>query len=137
MRPAAIDRFLAVGAFAVVGASADRSKYGNKVLRCYRQHGLPVVGVHPKLAEVEGVPCHARLTSVPGPPRAVSVVAPPAAAAGIVANAIAAGCRHLWFQPGAEDAAAVAAARQAGLEVIAGGPCLLVALGFRDEGALP
>jgi predicted CoA-binding protein len=132
MRPPAIARFLAVGAFAVVGASADRAKYGNKVLRCYQQHGLPVVGVHPKLTEVEGAPCHARLTAVPGPPRAVSVVAPPAAADGIVADAIAAGCRHLWFQPGAEAPAAVAAARQAGLEVIAGGPCLLVALGFRD-----
>ena len=73
-----------------------------------------------------------RLTAVPGPPRAVSMVAPPAAAAAVVADAIAAGCRHLWFQPGAEDDAAIAAARQAGLEVIAHGPCVLVALGFRD-----
>ena len=132
MRPPEIERFLAVGSFAVVGASQDRAKYGNKVLRCYRQHDLPVVGVHPKLTEVEGAPCHPRLTDVPGPPRAVSIVAPPAAAASIVADAIAAGCKHLWFQPGAEEAAAVAAARAAGLEVIEGGPCLLVALGFRD-----
>lgn len=132
MRPPEIERFLAVGSFAVVGASQDRAKYGNKVLRCYLQHDLPAVGVHPKLTEVEGAPCHPRLTDVPGPPRAVSIVAPPAAAASIVADAIAAGCKHLWFQPGAEEAAAVAAARAAGLEVIEGGPCLLVALGFRD-----
>ncbi|MBL9076509.1 MAG: CoA-binding protein [Planctomycetes bacterium] len=131
-RPPAIERFLAQPAFAVVGASADRAKYGNKVLRCYRQHDLPVVGVHPKLTTVEGAPCHARLQDVPGPPRAVSIVAPPAAAAAIVADAIAAGCKYLWFQPGAEDAAASATARAAGLEVIDGGPCLLVALGFRD-----
>ena len=128
-----IERFLAVGSFAVVGASIDRAKYGNKVLRCYAQHRLPVVGVNPKLDLVEGVPCHARLTAIPGGPRAVSVVAPPAAAASIVADAQAAGVRHLWFQPGAEDDRAIATARDAGIEVIAGGPCLLVALGFRDE----
>lgn len=131
--PRPIADFLAVGAFAVVGASADRAKYGNKVLRCYRQHGLPVVGVNPKLAEVEGVPCHASLRAIPGPPRSVSVVAPPGAAAAIVVDAVAAGVRQLWFQPGAEEASAVAAARAAGLSVIADGSCLLVALGFRDE----
>lgn len=132
MRPPEIERFLAVGRFAVVGASDDRAKYGNKVLRCYQQHDLPVVGVHPKRTEVEGERCYPKLTDVPGAPRAVSIVAPPATAAGIVADAIAAGCRHLWFQPGAEDAAAIATARKAGVEVIAGGPCVLVALGFRD-----
>lgn len=131
--PPEIAEFLAVGRFAVVGASADRAKYGNKVLRCYAQHGLPVVGVNPKLATVEQVPCYPALAQVPGPPRAVSVVAPPQAAAAIVADAQAAGVRHLWFQPGAEHEAATAAARAAGLHVIAGGPCLLVALGFRDE----
>lgn len=130
--PPEIARFLAVGSFAVVGASADRAKYGNKVLRCYQQHGLPVVGVHPKLTAVEGLPCHPSLVAAGGV-RAVSVVAPPAAAAAIVADAAAAGVRHLWFQPGAEQAAAIATARQLGIEVIADGPCLLVALGFHDE----
>ena len=130
--PPEIAAFLAVGSFAVVGASADRAKYGNKVLRCYQQHGLPVVGVHPKLSACEGAAVHPSLAVVPGAPRAVSVVAPPAAAAGIVQDAIAAGCRHLWFQPGAEEAGAIAAARAAGLSVIADGSCVLVALGFRD-----
>lgn len=125
--------FLAVGSFAVVGASADRAKYGNKVLRCYAQHGLPVVGVNPKLTAVENVPCHPSLASIPGPPRAVSIVAPPAAAPAIVADAKAAGVLHLWFQPGAEDAGAIATARSLGMNVVADGPCLLVALGFRDE----
>ncbi|MCA3006919.1 MAG: CoA-binding protein [Phycisphaerales bacterium] len=130
--PPEVAAFLAVGSFAVVGASADRAKYGNKVLRCYQQHGLPVVGVHPKLSACEGAAVHPSLAVVPGAPRAVSVVAPPAAAAGIVQDAIAAGCRHLWFQPGAEEAGAIAAARAAGLSVIADGSCVLVALGFRD-----
>lgn len=92
--PPEIVRFLAIGAFVVVGASADRAKYGNKVLRCYLQHGLPVVAVNPRLDVVEGVPCHASLAVVPGPARAVSVIAPPAAASAIVADALLAGVKH-------------------------------------------
>ena len=130
--PPEIARFLAASAFAVVGASTDRGKYGNKVLRCYLQHGLPVVAVNPKLDVVEGVRCYPSLAVVPGPPCAVSVIAPPAAAGSIVADAVTAGVKNLWFQPGAEDAAAVEAASKAGIEVIAFGPCLLVVLGFRD-----
>ena len=128
-----IAAFLASPAFAVVGASTDRAKYGNKVLRCYQQHGKPVVGVNPKLTAVEGVACHASLRVIPGAPRAVSIVAPPAAAAAIVADARATGVQHLWFQPGAEDATAIATARAAGMQVIAFGPCLLVALGYDDD----
>ncbi|HEB52172.1 MAG TPA: CoA-binding protein, partial [bacterium] len=47
-----VERFLAVGAFAVVGASSNRDKYGNKVLRCYAQHGLPVTAVNPRASEI-------------------------------------------------------------------------------------
>jgi predicted CoA-binding protein len=70
---------------------------------------------------------------VPGPARAVSIVAPPAFAQQIVNDAVASSVRHLWFQPGSEDAVAIADAQARGIEVIAGGPCLLVALGYRDE----
>lgn len=131
--PPDIAQFLAVGSFAVVGASTDREKYGNKVLRCYQQHDLPVVGVNPKVRSVEGATCYATLRDVPDGPRAVSVVAPPGAAAQVLADARAAGATQVWFQPGAEDMAAVETARTGGMNVIAGGPCLLVALGFRDE----
>lgn len=128
-----IERFLAVGSFAVVGASTNRDKYGNKVLRCYAQHDHPVVGVNPRADQIEGLPCYASLVDVPGPARAVSIVAPPAFAQQIVNDAVASSVRHLWFQTGSEDAAAIADAEARGLEVIAYGPCLLVALGFRDE----
>ncbi len=127
-----IAAFLAQGSFAVVGASTDRDKYGNKVLRCYLQHGRPVVAVNPKVAVVEGAPSHASLREVPKTVRAASVVAPPTAAGAIIDDAIAAGIQHLWFQPGAEEPGAVARGRAAGLAIIADGSCLLVALGFRD-----
>ncbi|GAB4150991.1 MAG: CoA-binding protein [Planctomycetota bacterium] len=131
-RSEAVRRFLGAGRFAVVGASRNRDKYGNKVLRCYLQHGLPVVAVHPSETEVEGVSCVPSLRSVPEGTRAASVVAPPSAAGRIVEDAISGGIEHLWFQPGAEEEGAVEAARRAGISVIADGTCFLVVMGYRE-----
>ncbi len=129
----AIDDFLADGPWAVVGASTDRAKFGNRVLRSYVSHGLaPVYGVHPIETEVEGVPTFPNLAALPETPRAISIITPPPVTDAVVADAIAAGVRFVWMQPGAESAAAIDAAAAAGLVVIAGGPCILVELNRRS-----
>jgi predicted CoA-binding protein len=131
--PESIASFLESPAFAVVGASADRSKYGNKVLRCYLQHGKQVYPVHPKAPEVEGQKAYAALADLPVKVRAVSVITPPAVTERVVREAAAAGVEHIWMQPGAESEAAIQAAESLGMSVIAGGPCLLVVLGYREN----
>ena len=60
-----IDAFLGATSFAVVGASTDRSKYGNKVLRCYVQHHRKVFPVNPKAPEVEGLRAYPSLSALP------------------------------------------------------------------------
>lgn len=127
-----IAEFLAQKRFAVVGASADRSKYGNKVLRSYLQHDRDAVPVNPKDPVVEGRTAYKSLSDIPGRPDAVSVITPPKVTEAVVEEAGRLGIRHIWMQPGAESDAAVSRARQLGMSVIAGGPCLLVALGFRE-----
>ena len=129
---ARIEAFLASESFAVVGASVDRSKYGNKVLRCYQQHGRTVHPINPRAEEVEGLKSYASLAALPAPVPAISVITPPAITEQVVRDAAAAGVKHIWMQPGAESAAAIHAAEELGLSVIAGGPCLLVVLGYRD-----
>jgi predicted CoA-binding protein len=128
-----IQAFLDSGPFAVVGASTDRSKYGNKVLRCYLQHDLKAYPVHPKASEVEGQPCFSSLRELPEPVRAASVITPPPMTERVVEDAHASGVEFVWMQPGAESPAAVARAEELGMTVIAGGPCVLVTLGFKDE----
>ena len=128
-----IKAFLGSGPFAVVGASPNREKYGNKVFRCYMQHNHEVYPVHPKATEVEGRPCFASLGDVPAAVKAISVITPPPMTEKIVEDAHAAKVEFIWMQPGAESDAAVARAEELGMTTIAGGPCLLVALGFRDE----
>lgn len=128
-----IDSFLAGSSFAVVGASADRSKYGNKVLRSYLQAGRRVYPVNPKLDEIEGQTSYPDLASLPETVHGVSIVTPPAVTEAIVEQAAAAGIRQLWMQPGAESEAAIARAGELGLELIHSGPCVLVAQGFKES----
>ncbi|MCA9617883.1 MAG: CoA-binding protein [Myxococcales bacterium] len=124
----AIETFLRGQRFAVVGASRDRSKFGNRVLRCYWTHGRTAFPVNPRAELVEGQTCYASLADLPEPVDGVSIITPPRVSEAVVDEAIALGLERLWFQPGAESAEATARARQAGIEVIAGGPCLLVEL---------
>ena len=118
--------------FAVIGASADRTKYGNKVLRAYMQQGRKVFPVNPKQTQIEGLPCYAELASLPEPVHGVSIVTPPAVTERMVEQVAAAGIEHVWLQPGAESRTAVEKAEQLGLSIIAGGPCALVALHYRE-----
>jgi predicted CoA-binding protein len=128
-----IREFLAAGPWAVVGASTDRRKFGNKVLRCYQQHGMqPLYPVHPRAGEIEGLRAHASLSALPEPARAVSLITPPAISEQVVVEALALGIRHLWLQPGAESPLALRLAAEQGVEPIAGGPCLLFVLGYRE-----
>jgi uncharacterized protein len=128
-----IREFLAGEVYAVVGASSDRSKYGNKVLRCYVQNGRRAIPVNPREGEVEGIATVPDLASLPEPVHGVSIITPPPITERIVEDAAKAGLKRLWMQPGAESAKAVRRAEELGLSVIANGPCLLVSLGYRER----
>ncbi len=127
-----IQRFLSAEIFAVAGASSNRSKYGNKVLRCYQQNGRQVIPVNPRAETIEGLPCAATLADLPDSAVSLSVITPPKITEQLVEEAIAQGITDIWMQPGAESPAAVARCREAGINVIADGSCLLVVLGYRE-----
>jgi predicted CoA-binding protein len=127
-----IEDYLSEGPYAVVGASTDRSKYGNKVLRAYLQNDKEVYPVNPKAETVESLQAYPDLASLPVVPRGISVITPPAVTEKVVEQAAALGIRFVWMQPGAESPAAVQAAEKAGIEVIADGSCALVVMGYRE-----
>jgi predicted CoA-binding protein len=126
-----IGAFLLGSVFAVAGASNDRAKYGNMVLRCYLQHGLTAYPVNPNESKIEGVDAYPTLSALPTRPHGVSIITPPRVTEKIVDDAIAAGFKHLWMQPGAESRGAIERAEAAGVSVVHSGPCILVVLGFR------
>lgn len=123
-----IAQFLAASSFAVVGASADPTKFGHRCFAHYLTHGRRAYPINPRAESILGQIAYPSLTALPERVEAVTVVTPPAVTERIVEDAIAAGVRYLWMQPGAESAAAIARAQAAGISVIAGGPCVLVEL---------
>lgn len=56
-----INDFLTATVFGVVGASTNRAKFGNKVLRCYQNNELRVIPVHPSEQQIEGIDCVATI----------------------------------------------------------------------------
>jgi len=128
-----IAKFLDAQIFGVVGASVDRSKYGNKVLRCYQMKGLRAVPVNPREREVEGVACVASVSDLPVEVSSISVITPPAVTERVVDEAVLKGVKNIWMQPGAESQVAIEKCVKAGINVIADGSCILVVLGYREH----
>ena len=125
-----IARFLQAKKIAVVGASTQRNKFGNKVLRCYMEHNYDVIPVNPGVDEIEGLPCVASVAELPPEVEALSIITPPSVTLEVVKQAISKGIKHVWMQPGAEGAEAVALCLQNDINTIADGSCLLVELNF-------
>jgi predicted CoA-binding protein len=128
-----IDAFLASPAFGVAGASTNCNKYGNKVLRCYLQNDRKAVPINPRAEQIEGVACVEKVGDLPDEVKSLSVITPPKITEQVVEEAIARGIEHIWMQPGAESAAAVDRCKEAGVNVIADGSCVLVVLGYREH----
>jgi predicted CoA-binding protein len=128
-----IEKFLASPAFGVAGASTNRDKYGNRVLRCYLQNNRTAIPINPRADAIEGVPCVAGVADLPPEVKSLSVITPPKITEEVVEAAIAKGIENIWMQPGAESQAAVERCRAAGINVIADGSCLLVVMGFHDH----
>ncbi|MCY2990830.1 MAG: CoA-binding protein [Planctomycetota bacterium] len=89
--------------------------------------------MNPSVAVVEGLAAFPDLASLPQTMHGLSIVTPPRITEEAVAQAANIGIRHIWMQPGSESDRAVELAQQAGMNVIWGGPCILVVLRFHEE----
>lgn len=125
-----IEQFLSSSAFGVIGASANRAKFGNMVLRCYQQNSRIVYPVHPLLDKVEGLSCLKSISELPSEVKSISVITPPQITEQVVEQANAHGIKNIWMQPGAESPLAIQKCLDYGINVIADGSCILVMLDF-------
>jgi predicted CoA-binding protein len=116
---------------AILGASTDRSKFGNKAVRAFRQHGDIVWPVNPKESAVEGLPAFKSIADVPGRPHKVSVYLPPPVLLKVLPDIAAKGCDELWLNPGTDSPDVVAEAQRLGLKTIRA--CSIVAIGISPE----
>ncbi len=113
---------------AILGASKDRAKFGNKSVRAHLAAGYEVLPIHPKEAEIEGLATYPNLGALPHPVERISVYLPPPVALALLPEIARAGAREVWFNPGAADPAVLAEARRLGVAAIDG--CSIVDLGL-------
>jgi predicted CoA-binding protein len=113
-----IREFVNQRVWAVVGASVDRGKYGNRVLRDLRRVNYTVYAVNPKGGEIEGQPAYPSLADLPETPQVVDVVVPPSITEEIVRQCDELGLTRVWMQPGAESQAAIDYCHEHGIEVV-------------------
>jgi predicted CoA-binding protein len=103
---------------AILGASADRSKYGNKSVRAHQHQGYDVYPVNPRGGKIEGLTVYRSLSEVPVKLDRISVYLPPAVGLAVLDEIAQKGCRELWLNPGSDSPEVIAKAEQLGLEPI-------------------
>jgi len=112
---------------AVVGASRDRHKFGNKALRAFRDAGHTVIPINPHETEVEGVCAYASVLDVPGPIDMATVYVQPDTALRLLDEFQRKRIPEIWLNPGADDDDVLAEARKRRLNVIAA--CSIIGAG--------
>jgi uncharacterized protein len=125
-RDARYDRL--VKTVAVIGASPDRHKFGNKALRAFAQAGYNVIPITPHHAEVEGKRAYASVLDYPDAIQMATVYVPPEIGEEVIESLAKKGIIEVWFNPGADSRSLITKARALGLEPVQA--CSIIAIGM-------
>jgi uncharacterized protein len=112
---------------AVIGASSDRRKFGNRALRAYVAQGYTVLAINPNEAEVEGIKTYASVLDVPGPIDMATFYVPPEIGEKVIEDVAKKGITEVWLNPGAESDALVERAKALKIRPIEA--CSIMAIG--------
>ena len=112
---------------AVIGASSNRHKFGNKALRAFAKQGYSVIAVNPNESEVEGYRTYASVLDVPGDIDMATVYVQPDVAVKVIEELAQKRVPEVWLNPGADGPDVVRRARELGVNTIQA--CSIMAIG--------
>jgi predicted CoA-binding protein len=112
---------------AVIGASNNRAKFGNKALRAFENQGYRVIPINPHEREVEGHKAYASVLDVPETIDMATVYVPGEVGVRVIDELAQLGVSEVWLNPGADDPEVVARARERGVRTIQA--CSIIAIG--------
>ncbi len=116
---------------AIIGASSDRKKFGNKAVRAFVWQGYTVFPVNPKESQIESLPVFKSILEVPARPDLVSVYLPPEVLLKVLPDIAARGCDELWLNPGTESEAVLAEVERLRLNYIQA--CSIMGIGLSPD----
>jgi predicted CoA-binding protein len=112
---------------AIIGASTNRAKYGNRAVRAYARQGWEIYPIHPHAADIEGHRAYSSILEVPVQPLdRVSFYVPPEVGRTLIDDVARKGAREVWFNPGSESEELLRRARELGLNPIVA--CSIIAI---------
>jgi len=112
---------------AVIGASNNRRKFGNRAVRAYVQEGYTVVPINPHEPEVEGLKAYASVLDVPGPIDMASFYVPPEIGERVIEEVARKEIAEVWLNPGSESDELIARARGLSIQPIVA--CSIMSIG--------
>jgi uncharacterized protein len=112
---------------AVIGASSDPRKFGNRAVRAFRRQGYTVVPINPNEREVEGLLTYASVLDVPGTIDMATVYVPPEIGELVIEEIARKKIPEVWLNPGAESDALIARARALSIQPVLA--CSIVGIG--------
>src|SRR5213595_1304208 len=96
---------------AIIGASSDPRKFGNRAIRAFRRQGYTVIPINPHEAAVEGLTAYPSVLDVPGAIDMATFYVPPAIGERVMVEVARKGIPEVWLNPGSESDELVRLAR--------------------------
>jgi predicted CoA-binding protein len=112
---------------AVIGASSNRAKFGNKALRAFEKQGYAVIPINPTEAEVEGHRAYKSVLDVPDAIDLATIYVPAPVGVKVMDDLAKKGVPEVWLNPGADDRTVVEKAKSLGLKTVQ--HCSIIAIG--------
>ncbi len=116
---------------AIIGASSDRTKFGNKAVRAFLEQEYEVFPVNPREKAVEGLVCYPSVLDIPAELDMVSIYVPPVVALKVLEDVAKKGTREVWLNPGTESDDVIDKATELKLHVIT--DCSIMAIGVDPD----
>jgi len=112
---------------AVIGASSDRRKFGNRALRAFRRQGYTVLAINPNETVVEGLKTYASVLDVPDAIDMATFYVPPDVGEKVMPEVARKKIPEVWLNPGSESDALIRLARSLDVEPIIA--CSIIGIG--------
>jgi predicted CoA-binding protein len=117
---------------AIIGASADRRKFGNKAVRAFAAKGFRVFPINLSAGEIEGHRAYQSILDVPVERlNRASLYVPPQVGVQLLEEIARKGVDELWVNPGAESDELFAKAEKLGIPIVFA--CSIVGVGVNPE----
>jgi predicted CoA-binding protein len=112
---------------AIIGASSNPRKFGNRAVRAFLRQGYKVVPINPNEPEVEGLKTYASVLDVPDPIDMATFYVPPEIGEKVMPEVARKKIPEVWLNPGAESDELIALARSLKVEPIVA--CSIIGIG--------